>query len=340
MENNIEESNLKIGFFRKLWYSIQKIEKYSELAAEGVASAIKYLIILVLMMAIVSATLSIYKISNKVKEVSDFIRNQDVEISYKEGILDVNSENPIESDLQIGKIIIDTKTEENEKIDNYLSSDSESNVIVVLKNKLILKEQSVESSVNYSYVDLFGEMGITEFNKDQLLSYLSGDGILKLYSGIAIGLIFYTFVIYFINTMLNIIIIASVACVAALILKMKPKVSMMFNMGVYAVTLSTILNMLYIILNSLTGFKIVYFDVMYTVIASIYIIAAVFIMKSDLIKKQGEVQKIVEVEKELKEEKEEENVEVKKEKKKKEKSEKKEESEEDTKEDGAEGAKA
>ena len=43
----MEENKTKnIKFFKKLWYSITKFEKYPEMAAEGIRSAIKYLIII------------------------------------------------------------------------------------------------------------------------------------------------------------------------------------------------------------------------------------------------------------------------------------------------------
>ena len=51
---NEEKDEMKKGFFKKVWYSIDKIEKYSELSAEGFRNAIKYLGIL---MVIISITL-------------------------------------------------------------------------------------------------------------------------------------------------------------------------------------------------------------------------------------------------------------------------------------------
>ena len=51
MESNQskKEQFLKLNFFKKIWYSIDKIEKYPELSAEGFKSAIKYLAILIVM---------------------------------------------------------------------------------------------------------------------------------------------------------------------------------------------------------------------------------------------------------------------------------------------------
>ena len=40
--DKVENNEIKKGFFKKVWYSIDKIEKYSELSAEGFGRAIKY----------------------------------------------------------------------------------------------------------------------------------------------------------------------------------------------------------------------------------------------------------------------------------------------------------
>ena len=37
--NNEKKDEMKKGFFKKVWYSIDKIDKYSELSAEGLKSA-------------------------------------------------------------------------------------------------------------------------------------------------------------------------------------------------------------------------------------------------------------------------------------------------------------
>ena len=107
-------------------------------------------------------------------------------------------------------------------------------------------------------------------------------------------------------------------------------------MAVYAITLPTVLNMLYLIVNAFYRYTISYFDVMYILVASIYMIAAIFLLKSEFNKKQGEVQKIVEVEKEVKEEMKEKQ-EEKKEEKQENKDTKKKNKKEKTKDDNENG---
>ena len=122
----------------------------------------------------------------------------------------------------------------------------------------------------------------------------------KLYLNLFLVLFMYAFAMYLINTLFYVILISTIGYLATMILRLKIRYVAIFNMGIYSITLSTILNMLYIGLNAFYPYKIGYFEVMYVLIASIYMIAAIFILKMEFDKKQG--QKIVEVEKEVKEE--------------------------------------
>ena len=106
-----------------------------------------------------------------------------------------------------------------------------------------------------------------------------------------------------------------------------------FNMSVYSITLSTILQLIYIIINTFTGFNIKYFDLMYTAISFICLTAAIFMIKSDVIRQQIELMKVIEAKKqEQEEQKDEEKKEEKKEEDKKEEQEEKEENNKDEKE--------
>ena len=67
-----------------------------------------------------------------------------------------------------------------------------------------------------------------------------------------------------------------------------------FNMSVYALTLSVILNILYIAVNIFITFDMQYFQVMYVSVAAIYLVAAILILKTDFMKKQMKLMKIVE----------------------------------------------
>ena len=305
-ESEVENKELKKGFFKKVWYSIDKIEKYAELSAEGLKSALKYLAILILVIGVIAAASTIYKTSLVVNKISQYIDQKVPNLTYSENTLKVeNSEAIIDENEEFGKIIIDTNTNDEQQINKYVSDvKDEENAVIILKNKLILKTSGVSESANYNYEDLFGQMGITEFNKQQLIDYLTGSTMFKYYANLFLTLFIYAFAVYLINTLFYIIIISMVGFLATMILKLKIRFVAVFNMAVYSITLPTILNIIYIIVNTFYKYAISYFDVMYVMISTIYILAAIFMLKSEFNKKQGEVQKIVEVEKEVKEEEE------------------------------------
>lgn len=309
-ENNNEKAendDMKKSFFKKVWYSIDKIEKYSELSAEGFGRAIKYFGILIIIISVISSVATVYKTSLEIQNIAQYINEKAPELTYNDGTLQVETEETIIDDnSNFGKVIIDTKTDSEEQINQYINQvNDEENAIIILKNKLILKEIGIQGTTDYNYEELFGEMGVTQFNKQQLVDYLTSSNMMSLYLNLFLVLFIYAFIIYFINTLFYIIVIAIVGYLATMLLKLKIRFVAVFNMAVYAITLPTLLNMLYIIVNAFYNYTISYFDIMYVLIASIYMIAAIFILKSEFNKKQGEVQKIVEVEKEVKEEMEE-----------------------------------
>ena len=105
----------------------------------------------------------------------------------------------------------------------------------------------------------------------------------------------------------NVLLISVFGYLASLFTRIKMRYIALFNMSVYSITLSMLLNIIYVIINIFTRFNIEYFDVMYISVAVIYLFAAIFMIKADFIKKQQELIKISEVEKQVKKEKTEEN---------------------------------
>lgn len=295
---------LKKGFFKKIWYSIYKIEKYSELSAEGFGRAMKYLATLVIIIAIASSTVTVYRTSKEIRNIANYIDEKAPELSYSNNVLSVSSEEQpiIDTNSEFGKIIIDTNSESEEQVNQYINDIKEDeNAIIILKDKIILKEIGIQGIAGYNYKELFEEMGITEFNKQDLVEYLNGNSMMPIYLNLFLVLLIYAFVIYFINTLFYIISISIVGYLASIILRLKIRYVAIFNMGIYAITLPTILNILYIGINAFLDYTISYFEVMYVLVASIYMIAAIFMIKLEYNKTQEEVQKIVEVEKEIKE---------------------------------------
>ena len=341
-KNTIEEKKeeykeLKgMGFFKKVKYSIFNIEKYPEMATEGIGKALSYIAKLVVVLAIVLSIWTLYQTYQMINEGTSYLENEFPNFSYSDGTLTVDSEEPlvIENE-QLGKIIVDTNTDSEETINQYLNQINEYGTgALILKNRVVLKNITMIGEVSYNYQESFNSINLTEFNKQDVVNYVQNGEINSLYFSVFISLFIYSFAMYFINTLWYAIIIAMVGYFTMWILKMKMRYVAVFNMAIYALTLSTILNIIYLIVNILFNFTIEYFSIMYVTVATIYLLAAIFILKTDLMKKQAEVMKIVEaqqiVKKELEEQEKEkkEEQEEKKERQKKDKEEAKDKKEE------------
>lgn len=337
-KNTIEEKKeeykeLKgLGFFKKVKYSIFNIEKYPELATEGIGKALTYIAKLVVILAVVLSVWTLYQTYQMIDEGTNYLENEFPDFSYSDGTLTVDSQEALIFDNeQFGKIIVDTNTDSEETINQYLNQINEYGIgALVLKNRVVLKNITMIGEVSYNYQESFNSVNLTEFNKQDVVNYVQNGGINSLYFSVFISLFIYSFSMYFINTLWYAMIIGIVGYFTMWILKMKMRYVAVFNMAVYALTLSTILNIFYLIVNIIFNFTIEYFSIMYVTVATIYLLAAIFILKTDLMKKQAEVMKIVEaqqiVKKELEEqEKEKKEEEEKKERQKKDKKDEKEE---------------
>ena len=356
--NNVEEKKeenkelKEIENFKKVKYSIFNIEKYTEMATEGIGNTLSYIAKLVMILAIVLSVWTLYQTYQMINEGTSYLENEFPNFSYSDGTLTVNSEEVITiENEQFGKIIVDTNTDSEETINQYLNQINEYGVgALVLKNRVVLKNITMIGEVSYNYQESFNSINLTEFSKQDVVNYVQNGEINSLYFSVFISLFIYSFAMYFINTLWYAIIIGIVGYFTMWMLKMKMRFVAVFNMAIYALTLSTILNILYLIINMLFNFTIEYFSIMYITVATIYLLAAIFILKTDLMKKQEEVMKIVEAQQIVKKELEEQEKENEKEKEERQKKDKKEENKEkenkkeenkgDAKEDEPEGSNA
>ena len=302
--NNDEPQLLKKGFFQKVWFSIDKIERYPELSAEGLKSAIKYLAILVLFVSIISTIIISIKYVGKVKQISEYIKNDAPKFSYKDGTLTVDCEQPktIE-DEDLGTIIIDTNTDDSAKINEYYA-EIENIGAIILKDKIYVKQSATQQAQGVSYKNFETQFAAKEFDNQSMSEFLSSSKMNTIYSNMVLTIFISNYVEQFLDILLCAFVISIFGYLATMILRLKLKFVAIYNMGIYAITLSTIFYMIYLIINATTGFVIKYFDVMYMLISAIYIMAAIFMLKLEFNKKQDEVKKVVEVEKQVKEEKE------------------------------------
>ena len=212
--------------------------------------------------------------------------------------------------MLIGEVIVDTLTEDENIVNQYINEVIQNGEgVIVLKDRLIVKNSSVGGTINYSYKDTFEQWGIKEFNKQDVINYVKSSGMIKIYASLFLTIFVYSFIMYFLTTISNVVLLSIFGYITTLLARIRMRYVAIFNMSVYAITLSVILNMLYIGVNIFVTFSMEYFQVMYIAVAAIYLVAAIMILKSDFIKKQAELMKIAETEEIIKKEMEEEKTE-------------------------------
>ena len=300
------EKELKIGFFKKVWYSITKIEKYPNMATQGVKESMFYLAKIVIILSIIISLGIIYQTSSLIKEGVNYLQNEFPEFSYKDGILNVESENEIvisEDNSVVGKTIINTKVEDEQTINKYIQDITDSgDGIIILKDKVIIKNPAGVGTNTYVYNEVLQSMGISEFTKQDVINYANSTQIISLYASIFLTIFIYSFIIYLLSILSNVILLSCFGYITTLLARIKIKYAAIFNMSIYALTLSIILNILYVVINMFVPFNMQYFQVMYIAVAAIYLVAAILILKTEIMKQQLELMKIVEAEKIIKQE--------------------------------------
>lgn len=307
---------LKKGFFKKVWYSIFKIEKYGEMAAEGVPRAIFYTIKLALIIALITAIGAIFQANKLVEKGKDFIENQVGEFTYKEGILSVEKEEQITApSSQFGQIIINTSVETDEEINEILNSIQTSKGIVFLKDRAVAKGFTTKGLLVYKYADIMSGTGIEELNKQDLMDFFGGDNLWKIYLAVAVAIILYMLLSYTLQFLWYNVVLSLFGFVVTYFSKIKMRYAAVFNMTCYAFTLSILLQGIYVLVNIFWNFEMKYFQVMYVAVAAIYLIAAIFLIRAEFIKQQVEMVKMSEIKKQEDDEKEENKEDNKEEKK-------------------------
>lgn len=291
----------KTPFFIRLKQAVINFDEYKYFLEEKLSVAIKYILKLVLIFTLIITTALIYKVISVTNSLILNFQNDCPEFSFKNNILTVEGDNKrfVKGDESgYFGIIIDSEKDnlkDIEEIGDYQT------VIAVLKDKIIVKNvDGVESNVTYE--QLAQNNNLNDINKETILQLTSGNNMMKVYtvfSGIAF---LYLYVLYLIQIILDIFLLSLVGYILSRIINIKLKYKSIFNISVYGLSLSVILYMLYILINTFTGFTIKYFEIAYNAIAYIYVITAMMMIKSDLIKQQIEVGKIVEEQKKIEEE--------------------------------------
>ena len=332
------EKNKNINFFKKVWYSITKFEKYPDMAAEGVYKAIKYITILMIVLSIFLTISSLIESKKMVTDLSQYIQDNIPDFSYQDGKVSMDIEQPILLDnIQyngIDYIIINPNLEDDTDKDNYKNENGKiGTTVYFFKNQIVLEnknENGEKQTQEYTYQDFiqsYTQENITQFNKDELVDYLTSEKMNSFYIRYAMSIIIYLVFMNIIVGLLDSVELAVLGWITSLTARIKIRFTAIFNMAIYSLTSSILLNCIYVIINYFTDFTIEYFSIAYITIAYVYLAASIFIIKDDYLKKQEIVEKIKQEQEKVREEIKEQERQKEEKKEKKEKEEKKEEKE-------------
>lgn len=300
-----EDNKEKTGFFKRVIMAIKDFEHYGIFASENLGVALKYLLMIVLVFTLVISAVFTYQFSTNIKEAIGYYDQNIKEVSYENGILKVNNgENfEIKNDKSlIPYIVIDTdaNTEEISRYQEQLSLYESG--IVLLNDKMIYKNEMLSQNIEYHYEDLAKAYEVTAFEKVYVDEFIKNTNQMPLYFGFFMAMFVYLYLIYLSSTFVDVMMLAVLGFIVARIAGMRMRFKANFQIGIYALTLPIILNLVYIIINSFTGFTIIYFSWMYTTISYIYVIVAILMIKTDFINKQIELQRILQEQEKVRQE--------------------------------------
>lgn len=121
-----------------------------------------------------------------------------------------------------------------------------------------------------------------KIDKEYILKVFDAETMRTTIGKLAIYLFLLLFLSLLIISLINIFALAVLGYVFARIIKMPFKFGNVFNMAIASTTLPSILLCVYMVINILTGFTIVKFDILYALVSYIYLGAAIFILRSNM----------------------------------------------------------
>ena len=273
----------KSGFFKNVWTSIRDFEKYERFAADTVLHAIKYILLLTLIFTAIVALAYTYKFYTVLDSTRNYISENIKDIKIEDGKLTVAAEETpivIENEDELVPIII-IDTSDNVNTEEYMEKINLYNMgILLLKDKAIVSSEFLLEDEEFSYSKVFSE---NIENKEEIIGLISGNNALEIYALFFVTILIYLFVIYFTSNLIDGLILGVLGYLFARIVKLRLVYKATYNIGLHALTLPIVLNLIYILVNTFTSFTISHFQWMYTTISYIYVAVAILMIKTEII---------------------------------------------------------
>lgn len=286
--------NKKESFFKKVIASIKNFERYPEFAIKRWGEVISYLIkLLIIFTTIVSITYA-YQLSKQMKEILAYISNDIPNFSLENDKLQFDMQESFIIKYYGDNLVIISN--EDKLTDENISIMKDKNIsFAFLKDSVFIKSDLSNEILEYKYSLITKGYGIEKLDKQELLSYFNKTNLILLNIGFFIISFIYLFLINIISVWLDIILLALFGYITSLLfMRIRIRFCAMCKIAIHSLTLPIILNIIVVLIQTFTSFRVKYFETMYMTIAYIYVIATLLMIKSDVIKNQQELLKIIE----------------------------------------------
>lgn len=250
----------KLGFFKKIYYSVAGFEKYRAFLRQSIGRAVAYLIFLSLIVSLSIFVPQQIKYNKMVDYLTENFDSLIPQFTFSGGKLEIDADMPIIIDSDGMSIVIDTLPDAEDKLFNYDS------VILVTSDKIIQKYYTNRNEISLSTLSYFT---LTNEDLKQSLPYMKTIGA---------SLFFLYIVIFICGRFLMALIVSLIGLVLNSMKQTGLSYRNIFKFSVYSITLPTLLTAII----SFIPFQIPFLGLIYYVIASVYMYGAINVVKQGL----------------------------------------------------------
>ena len=168
-------STEEITFFKRIKIAIFELENYGNFLLEGLAPAIKYFFMLLLIASILISLFSTYNFSKMINKLSTYIQNELPNFTYENGVLKFDNNVDAYDDEYNLNFFVNTSDNVTENdITEYKNSISEQGIIL-LQNKVIIK-YGTNNEIDETYDNIANIYGLNIDETKRRNIYISEGG--------------------------------------------------------------------------------------------------------------------------------------------------------------------
>lgn len=237
-----KEKSKKINFFKKIYIALFKISKYNEIQKEGIKSALKYTIRVLLILGVIYSGVLTYKMTANANKLKSYLNENLPKLKYENKELNAETDKRIvldDNSVKVnfgGQIVIDTITNYEELIEEYKNKKEATILLTTEKFTTINSEGTVQEN---TYDDIIKKYLGQEPNT------LDKDTLLYLFDNIPYSYYFVAYTIAYI--LAHLIIVAVFSLIISLIIysvrkirKINIKFGTIYKMSIYSLTIAMI----------------------------------------------------------------------------------------------------